>query len=210
MSSWKRNTPNKTWEQHLNDGPEDAESSANQLRITFESMQLTMFSDTIIISMSMQHINAVAVVIPTVVCRVTESFALMGSPIRGGISVGKLVHDHDVILGPALVKAYELESAVATFPRVVIADELMDRIGVDIAPDWHYRRDSDGAWYIDFFAKMREDHPLIWRRALPALHDLVIEGLRDPDPRVLAKYRWLANRFNATLPSDSTEAPIVF
>ncbi|MGQ2979949.1 MAG: hypothetical protein ACT6Q9_09670 [Polaromonas sp.] len=39
---------------------------------------------------------------------------------RGGISVGKLCHKNGIIYGPALITAYELESQVAIYPRVVL------------------------------------------------------------------------------------------
>ncbi|SEA84124.1 hypothetical protein SAMN05660420_03373 [Desulfuromusa kysingii] len=48
-----------------------------------------------------------------------------GQPIRGGIDIGVALEiDQNEIYGPALSRAYSLESSVAQYPRVVIGDEL--------------------------------------------------------------------------------------
>jgi hypothetical protein len=39
---------------------------------------------------------------------------------RGGITKGRLYHDHSMVFGPALVEAYRLENEVAKFPRILI------------------------------------------------------------------------------------------
>jgi hypothetical protein len=47
-----------------------------------------------------------------------------GFLIRGGITVGELFHDNGIVFGKALVEAYELESEVAIYPRVIISKKL--------------------------------------------------------------------------------------
>lgn len=40
---------------------------------------------------------------------------------RGGITVGKLIHQESgVLIGPAMVRAYEIESTLAVYPRILI------------------------------------------------------------------------------------------
>jgi hypothetical protein len=39
---------------------------------------------------------------------------------RGGITKGRLYHDHNMVFGPALVEAYRLEREVAKFPRILV------------------------------------------------------------------------------------------
>lgn len=49
-----------------------------------------------------------------------------GNPIRGGIELGLGFNiETDEIYGPALARAYTIESKVAQYPRVVIGDELV-------------------------------------------------------------------------------------
>ena len=59
-----------------------------------------------------------------------------GFPIRGGIDleVGFEI-DEDEIYGPALIRAYALESEIAQYPRVVIGDELMGWLRANAAAD---------------------------------------------------------------------------
>lgn len=46
---------------------------------------------------------------------------------RGGIAVGTLHHKNGIIYGPALVEAYQLESQVAIYPRIVIAKSALEK-----------------------------------------------------------------------------------
>jgi hypothetical protein len=50
-----------------------------------------------------------------------------GVLVRGGIAIGNLIHDREVVFGPGLNRAYELESKVAAYPRVVIDEDVMRR-----------------------------------------------------------------------------------
>jgi hypothetical protein len=47
--------------------------------------------------------------------------AVMGFYIRGGLTVGSLIHIRNkIVFGPALNRAYELESRYANFPRIIL------------------------------------------------------------------------------------------
>jgi hypothetical protein len=48
--------------------------------------------------------------------------------IRGALVRGNLYHDEKMVFGEALGRAYELESSIARFPRVIISKEVMDDI----------------------------------------------------------------------------------
>jgi hypothetical protein len=49
--------------------------------------------------------------------------------IRGGVTVGDIVHDEHVVFGPALNRAYYLESQVADKPRIVLDPECLEPVG---------------------------------------------------------------------------------
>lgn len=51
--------------------------------------------------------------------------AISGFLIRGGITFGKVIHDHEVVFGPGLNRAYELESKIANYPRILIDETVM-------------------------------------------------------------------------------------
>ncbi|PDZ55088.1 hypothetical protein CON15_23105 [Bacillus cereus] len=45
-----------------------------------------------------------------------------GILMRGGLAVGLLCHNDNIVYGPAMVEAYELESKLAIYPRVVVKE----------------------------------------------------------------------------------------
>lgn len=46
--------------------------------------------------------------------------AVHGFWMRGGVTIGNLYHDEHIVFGPALNRAYHLESKLAQYPRVLI------------------------------------------------------------------------------------------
>lgn len=80
--------------------------------------QISTFSDNIAVSIPYSSeflgsmVNAMA--------RVQLGLALAGFLVRGAISIGDLVHTQSAVFGPALVRAYELESQRAVYPRVLL------------------------------------------------------------------------------------------
>lgn len=59
--------------------------------------------------------------------------AMMGFWVRGGLTVGQLYHDEHIVFGPALNRAYEIESIQARYPRVVV-DSAIDHALYDDQP----------------------------------------------------------------------------
>jgi hypothetical protein len=49
-----------------------------------------------------------------------------GFLVRGGISKGKLHHDGRIIFGEALLEAYELESKLANYPRILFSKSIIE------------------------------------------------------------------------------------
>lgn len=46
---------------------------------------------------------------------------------RGGIAVGELYHQNGIVYGPALLTAYQLESQAATYPRIVLERDAIEK-----------------------------------------------------------------------------------
>jgi hypothetical protein len=140
---------------------------------------------------------------------------LLGDGIlcRGGIAIGRTLHDETTILGEGLVRAYELESRIAIYPRVVLSEEV-----ASLATCWQplarIHRDADGLAFLDPFYMLkktpkREDfphsprEPAEWDHArfqevARHLSRLVAESKQAGASRadVLAKQQWLLNRLN--------------
>jgi hypothetical protein len=53
----------------------------------------------------------------------------MGFLTRGAIVLGDLHHRDNVIFGPALIEAYEIESKEAFYPRVIISRAVIEELG---------------------------------------------------------------------------------
>ena len=49
--------------------------------------------------------------------------AMAGIFLRGGISIGPFYFDNDILLSPALVRSYKLETERATYPVILITPE---------------------------------------------------------------------------------------
>jgi hypothetical protein len=55
--------------------------------------------------------------------KLIKKLILHGIVCRGGIAKGQLIHNHISIFGQAFIDAHNLESKLAIFPRVIIADD---------------------------------------------------------------------------------------
>ncbi|RON26605.1 hypothetical protein [Pseudomonas lini] len=100
-----------------------------------DDLQVTTISDSIILSVKA---NADEILkdlfnICVIVGRIQHELALNGYYMRGGISVGKMIHNSkkNLIVGPAYIQAYLLESESCIVPRVVIGEEVLKFYGKD-------------------------------------------------------------------------------
>ncbi len=130
---------------------------------------------------------------------------------RGAITVGRLYHQDQTVFGPALIEAYELESRLAQYPRIIVPHKVTGRINmtlsIRVGTDWwlnHYpfREDFDGMHHLDIFGPFFiDDRPPSLKpkrtnslKALgPATTRLVNQLCRRKynDPRVSTKYAWM-------------------
>jgi hypothetical protein len=133
--------------------------------------------------------------------------------IRGAIVKGKLYHDDQMIFGAALVSAYELETEVVRYPRVMLtravvedlkgycekglSDEFLNRI----------RQSDDGPWHLHVLRKLEvaSSNPNLIPN--PKYRDLkFFEAIRSQiqrrfdesvdNPRHFEKVQWFASYWN--------------
>ena len=138
-----------------------------------------------------------------------------GIIIRGGITVGKVVKSYRQLFGPAVVRAYELESKIAKNPRIIVDKEVLNELAVNPGLWVHDRRtdeqavrnllreDDDGELFVDYLrlAQNELDDPAYYNVFL-ARHQLVItEGLKrySQDRTIRAKYEWMDRYHKSTL-----------
>ncbi len=75
---------------------------------------------------------------------------------RGAITIGPFTMDELMISGSGLVRAYELESKVAIFPRIILDSEIAMHFLISNFSAENISRDNDGIFYINIFQKMRD------------------------------------------------------
>lgn len=125
-----------------------------------------------------------------------------GRFLRGAIVIGHVAHSPHNAFGPGFVRAYDLEQGAAIYPRVVIEPsaraELLALPG-SISPFVRrfFRRDFDGFYHLDFLGSPWQ--PLERRPTMDHARPFIEQRIVDPDPRIAAKYRWLAFYYNEIL-----------
>jgi hypothetical protein len=98
-----------------------------------------------------------------------------GVAVRGALTLGDVYASGSKMFGPAMVRAYELETRVAVYPRVIVDPVVIDALRSEpkLKKDTHsvseeaghlrnlLRRDRDGVWFIDFLyaARVQVDEP---------------------------------------------------
>ncbi len=138
-----------------------------------------------------------------------KSLLLRKKPIllRGGIALGGLFYEEDIIFGEGLTKAYLLESKIAKFPRIVFTEETLEEgklstkhMGAMFRPlICRYERDRDGLYFITYcpFLSVRMEN---WKTYCDVLFSLCNANLRaSTDVSIREKYLWLEKQANRTV-----------
>ncbi len=94
------------------------------------SIQITHFSDSIVMSINIQDNDTNGMSLIEYVCRLQyrlwRDFKVL---IRGGVSVDKLIHiEGGPLFGPAMVRAYDFETNLAIYPRIVLDERCLQII----------------------------------------------------------------------------------
>lgn len=128
-----------------------------------KSKIVTYFSDSIVISYDYSEPSQLY---HTLIDLLYVSFEManQGFLARGGVTIGKLIHNENLIFGPAMVKAYDLESKKAIYPRIIVEKDVVEN-GIKYKVDNHssideleyildiLTEDTDGNFYIDYISK---------------------------------------------------------
>ena len=80
-------------------------------------LRFSSFSDNIVLSGPVNDLTLAA--FKVLLSDYQLSSAVLGFLTRGAVTVGDICHDREVVFGPALNRAYELESTVAKYPRII-------------------------------------------------------------------------------------------
>ncbi len=145
--------------------------------------QVSQFSDTFVVS-STNFLNTIPIVLS-----IQKSLLKYCSVLtRGAITYGNVSHNGNQFIGPAINRAYELETTQALYPRIIFDEIIFDD---NIMSSWNInlfdgiREDFDGWRYIHIgltagkpFHKKHEE-----------------EKKKESYWKVRAKYLWLENKY---------------
>ena len=120
------------WRDHIDKASNDPKKIGDLRRLILHAsrslnlrekldLRISTFSDNIVISQALSEKTQMLV----------QQMALLqlgvlfeGFLLRGGITIGDIVHDNQVVFGPGLNRAYEIESKIARYPRIVLDPKL--------------------------------------------------------------------------------------
>ena len=124
-------------------------------------VRIRIFSDNIVLSCSCERLGLEKAFHSIVILSALIQEKLLHYSVlsRGGIARGDFFSDEIMIWGNALMKAYNLESSIAIYPRIIIDPNLISDIHYftrkmkgekDSIFSW-IAQDQDGLCYVDYF-----------------------------------------------------------
>ncbi|RRB02660.1 hypothetical protein [Larkinella rosea] len=95
----------------------------------------TCFSDSIVISVQIEeeNINEIISTLITNLSFIGAKLMTDGILFRGAITIGNIIHkDNGLVIGQALIDAYQLELSVAKNPRIILSKNLLEKLNYPI------------------------------------------------------------------------------
>lgn len=120
---------------------------------------------------------------------------------RGGVAVNQHFTNGNFTFSAGLIDAYEVESKLARYPRVVIAPDLIDLIYPNGMSSVEIVREDDGLHFIDYIGVTKNRQPILLKNAIRE----VVGSLKNSEiPSVREKGIWFANYSDAILRTSHT------
>lgn len=181
----------------------------NQLKLAYEdsSIQLSQFSDSIVISV-LENSKELIIVFKHLKLIQARLLARYNILIRGGVVKGKLIHTNNILLGPAMVNAYNLESKCALSPRIVIDPKVKwvyNKInktdaGEILEKEKILKKDYDGTFYIDYFNYNLEFYTGDSdEKYFATICWLIKDNIESSDISIRMKYLWMREKLKTSL-----------
>ena len=175
--------------------------------------QITAFSDSIVISYNASMPGGGFHVLMDLVYICNDLLGI-GIPVRGGVTVGQLIHDERKCFGPALNAAYSMESEDAVYPRVIIDQDVfwydLSKPGEANTVEYEaeflrgiVKKDfRDGKFFLDYMKQYNEfDEPALYYDYILRTKDFIIRNVDaySSDKNLYEKYEWLRWYYNETV-----------
>jgi len=193
----------------------DIIQSLSQTNITgkklfFSDLQYQAFSDNIVLSVLPETHGIFAILFQ--VQWLCLNALKMGAFMRGGITFDDLKQDSakNLVFGPALIQAYDLESTIAIFPRIVLSKSAIDLIKKHEAElselttngfsETYIRQSYDGVHHLHIFSRASQKPEEMETVFKPRIEKALSENIGKPN--IYKKIRWFAEYYNETIKQD--------
>lgn len=147
---------------------------------------------------------------------ICNALLTVGIFVRGGISYGGLIHDHEGArcYGPAMVSAYLLESNNAIYPRILVDTSVFEAsfrnpgrantpsMELEYLAGLVVKSKLDGLYYLNYLAQPNEfDSPQEYYEHIQRTRTHIITNLMSSrgNHRVYSKYTWFRDYFNSCI-----------
>lgn len=219
LSYLKHHEDKKLWGIQLMEIEEDAQKKGVSNFNISKGIECTCFSDSIVVSVLAddKFINNIVSTLIAQLSSIGRILMIEGVLFRGGITIGKLIHENGVVMGQALIDAYELETNVAKYPRIVLSDKLLGKLNYPLLskrnrfPFHQYiSRFDDGCvgFHQMIIYQVVQNSSVITKEELKSellkIKQVIIEGLdmSFQSPDVFQKYLWLRGQYNGLIIHD--------
>jgi hypothetical protein len=211
LKTWEKP---REWNLNLIEIEEDAQRKEVDSFYIANKTNCTCFSDSIVVSVSIDE-NNINELVSTLIANLSYIGSYLiteGITIRGGLTIGKLIHNEDgIIMGQALIDAYELENKCSKYPRVILSNSLIQKLNYPLLskhkryPYHQYiKRYEDGCvgfsqlsyfQVIQSWENITEDY---LKNIFRLIRREIIKGLdiSFQSPDIHDKYKWLKTEYN--------------
>jgi len=161
--------------------------------------RITHFSDSLVISLP--EADSRPERLEFFLLGLISATAHSGLFVRGGITIGEIYHKEGMVFGPALNRAYELESKHAKYPRILL-DENIYKGWTEVQLSTSWRKYRDNHYFYDFVRRLQE-LPCNKKHLSPIKSSIESALVKYRNNRkILVKYCWLAKYFNESTSDD--------
>ncbi|BCS42990.1 hypothetical protein [Pseudomonas amygdali] len=185
--------------------------------VKLKLIKVKSFSDNVFISLNFRNDLFLLTSLFEFICRYQSELVWHGHLVRGGVSLGEIHVDDDMIYGMALIDAYEMESNKAEYPAVMVCESIVEAARraqlVEASSCWSYQSNdwyfilADGKHYLNYlksafvFFTDKEDlyGNFLDIHFLRKHKELILHNLKEFEPgtRTHKKYLFLADYHNA-------------
>ena len=176
-----------------------------------DDIRTSLFSDSIVISFPYNEdddsILAIFYLIKYIQVNLIKDFSIL---LRGGIVIGDVIHNNELLVGPAMIDAHILESKCAFSPRILIDPTVATLYNKTLKKrlkekTWKdttvIHKDSDNTSYIDYF-NFTDNTDLLTHNELityfEQLCKMIAQYINHNDMSIRVKYLWMQNKLQSS------------